>query len=90
LIISLPAGAQMQVSHESIDPTRFVQSRGALRQELTQCLRTGRVLRLPKGVRLPGGRGGRPNTLHISERPAQADDRAGPGRWGGDLVSAKE
>jgi DNA-binding CsgD family transcriptional regulator len=60
---------------------------GALRRELTQCLRTGRVLRRPKGVRLPDGRGGRPNTLHISERPAEAEDRAVPGHWEGDRAT---
>ena len=80
---------EMQVSHESIYRTLFVQSRGVLRRELTQYLRTGRVLRRPKGVRLPDGRGGRPNTLHISQRPAEAADRAVPGHWEGDLVFGK-
>ena len=80
---------EMQVSHESIYRTLFVQTRGALRRELTRYLRTGRVLRRPKGVRLPDGRGGRPNTLHISARPAEADDRAVPGHWEGDLVFGK-
>jgi transposase, IS30 family len=79
----------MQISHESIYRTLYVQTRGALRRELTQCLRTGRVLRRPKGVRLPDGRGGRPNTLHISERPAEAEDRAVPGHWEGDLIFGK-
>jgi IS30 family transposase len=79
----------MQISHESIYRTLFVQSRGALRRELTRYLRTGRVLRRSKGVRLPDGRGGRPNTLHISARPAEADDRAVPGHWEGDLVFGK-
>jgi IS30 family transposase len=46
----------MQVSHESIYRTLFLQSRGALRKELTRNLRTERVLRRPKGVRLPDGR----------------------------------
>ncbi len=77
------------MSHESIYRTLFVQSRGALRKELTRYLRTGRVIRRPKGVRLPDGSGGRPNTLHISERPAEADDRAVPGHWEGDLVFGK-
>ena len=81
-----PTRPEMQVSHESIYRTLFVQSRGALKQELTQYLRTGRLLRRPKGVRIPDGRGGRPNTLHISERPAEAEDRAVPGHWEGDLV----
>jgi IS30 family transposase len=77
---------EMQVSHESIYRTLYVQSRGALRKELTRYLRTGRVIRRPKGVRLPDGRGGRPNTLHISQRPPEAEDRAVPGHWEGDLV----
>jgi IS30 family transposase len=84
-----PSEAAMQISHESIYRTLFVQTRGALRRELTQYLRTGRVLRRSKGVRLPDGRGGRPNTLHISERPPEADDRAVPGHWEGDLVFGK-
>lgn len=83
---TFPTRPEMQVSHESIYRTLFVQSRGALHRELTQHLRTGRVLRRPKGVRIPDGRGARPNTLHISERPAEAEDRAVPGHWEGDLV----
>ena len=89
LKLTFPEDPEMQVSHESIYRTLFVQSRGALRKELTQYLRTGRVIRRPKGVRLPDGRGGRPNILHISERPAEAEDRAVPGHWEGDLVFGK-
>ncbi len=84
-----PDNHQMQVSHESIYRTLFVQSRGALRKELTAYLRTGRVIRRPQGVRLPDGRGGRPGILNISERPAEAADRAVPGHWEGDLVFGK-
>jgi IS30 family transposase len=84
-----PDNQQMQVSHESIYRTLFVQSRGALRKELTGYLRTGRVIRRPQGVRLPDGRGGRPGILNISERPAEAEDRAVPGHWEGDLVFGK-
>jgi transposase, IS30 family len=84
-----PDNHQMQVSHESIYRTLFVQSRGALRKELTAYLRTGRVIRRPAGVRLPDGRGGRPGILNISERPAEATDRAVPGHWEGDLVFGK-
>src|SRR6476619_3479505 len=84
-----PNDPEMQVSHESIYRTLYVQSRGALRRKLTAYLRTGRVIRRPEGVRLPDGRGGRPNTLHISAGPAEADDRAVPGHWEGDLVFGK-
>jgi IS30 family transposase len=84
-----PDNRQMQVSHESIYRTLFVQSRGALRKELTAYLRTGRVIRRSAGVRLPDGRGGRPGILNISERPAEASDRAVPGHWEGDLVFGK-
>ena len=86
LKVTYPDDPEMHVSHESIYRTLFVQSRGALRRELTAHLRTGRVIRRPRGVRLPDGRGGRPGILHISERPAEAEDRAVPGHWEGDLV----
>jgi IS30 family transposase len=89
LKLTFPKRPEMQVSHESIYRTLYVQSRGALRKELTRYLRTGRVIRRPKGVRLPDGRGGRPNTLHISERPPEAEDRAVPGHWEGDRVFGK-
>jgi IS30 family transposase len=89
LKLTYPKRPEMQVSHESIYRTLYVQSRGALRKELTRYLRTGRVVRRPKGVRLPDGRGGRPNTLHISQRPAEVVDRAVPGHWEGDLVFGK-
>jgi len=81
-----PDDPEMQVSHETIYRTLFVQSRGALRKELTTHLRTGRMIRRPAGTRLPDGRGNRPGILNISERPAEADDRAVPGHWEGDLV----
>ena len=84
-----PDDPEMQVSHETIYRTLFIQSRGALRKELTAYLRTGRVIRRPAGTRLPDGRGNRPGILNISERPAEADDRAVPGHWEGDLVFGK-
>jgi IS30 family transposase len=89
LKLTYPQSPEMQVSHESIYRTLFVQSRGALRRELTAHLRTGRVIRRPRGVRVPDGRGGRPGILRISERPAEAEDRAVPGHWEGDLVFGK-
>ena len=89
LKLTYPDDPEMHVSHESIYRTLFVQSRGALRKELTAYLRTGRVIRRVHGVRLPDGRGGRPGILNISERPAEAEDRAVPGHWEGDLVFGK-
>jgi IS30 family transposase len=81
-----PTGTVMHVSHETIYRSLFVQARGDLRHELTRHLRTGRAMRRPAGTRLPDGRGLRPNTLNISQRPAEATDRAVPGHWEGDLI----
>jgi IS30 family transposase len=81
-----PTGTVMHVSHETIYRSLFVQGRGDLRHELTRHLRTGRAMRRPAGARLPDGRGLRPNTLNISQRPAEAVDRAVPGHWEGDLI----
>lgn len=81
LKIEYPNDPEMQVSHESIYRSLFVQSRGSLRKELTTHLRTKRATRRPAGMREPDGRGGRPNILHISQRPAEAADRAVPGHW---------
>jgi IS30 family transposase len=68
-----------------------VQSRGALRHELTQHLRTRRGVRRPKAHKgLKGdGRGQLTGIVHISERPAEAEDRAVPGHWEGDLLLGK-
>jgi transposase, IS30 family len=81
-----PTGTVMHVSAETIYRSLFVQARGDLRHELTRQLRTGRATRRPKGTRLPDGRGVRPNILNISQRPAEAADRAVPGHWEGDLL----
>jgi IS30 family transposase len=89
LKLTYPDHPELQVSHESIYRTLYVQSRGALNRELTAFLRTGRTIRRPAGVRVPDGRGGRLNTLNISQRPAEVADRAVPGHWEGDLVFAK-
>jgi transposase, IS30 family len=65
-----------------------VQSRGALRRDLAKCLRTGRALRQPG--RKAGQRKNRiPDMVNISQRPPQADDRAVPGHWEGDLLIGK-
>ena len=86
LKLTYPDDPGMHVSHASIYRTLFVQSRGALRKELTAFPPTGRVIRRSHAVRLPDGRGVRPGIVNISERPAEADDRAAPGHWEGDLV----
>jgi len=81
-----PDDAEMRVSHETIYLSLFVQPRGALRRELTRYLRTGRAMRFPRGARTGGGRGQLRDPVSIRERPAEAEDRAVPGHWEGDLV----
>jgi transposase, IS30 family len=84
LQLEFPDDPMMRVSHETIYQSLFVQGRGELRRELHRCLRTGRAQRRPRN-RLES-RGGIPNKVMISERPAEADDRAVPGHWEGDLI----
>jgi IS30 family transposase len=75
----------MRISHEAIYQALYVQGRGALRRELTACLRTGRALRVPRArTRGRGKKFVTPEVL-ISERPAEVADRAVPGHWEGDL-----
>jgi IS30 family transposase len=89
LKVDFPDQPEMQVSTETIYQSLDVQSRGALRQELTRCLRTGRAVRRPS--RKVGQRKNRiPNMNNISERPAEADDRAIPGHWEGDLIIGRK
>jgi transposase, IS30 family len=89
LPLAFPEDPVMRVAHETIYLSLFVQSRGALRRELQRCLRRGRAMRYPRAKRLPQGRGQLRDTLHISQRPAEAADRAVPGHWEGDLVFGK-
>ena len=78
----------MRVSAETIYQSLYVQSRGALRRDLTTCLRTGRALRRP-GRQAGKRRNQIPDMINITERPAEADDRAVPGHWEGDLIIGK-
>jgi IS30 family transposase len=76
----------MRISPEAIYQALYVQSRGALRRELTACLRTGRTLRVPRQRARKGGKHFVTREIMISERPAEASDRAVPGHWEGDLI----
>jgi IS30 family transposase len=86
---AFPGDGEMRVSHETIYLSLFVQARGALRKELTRYLRRGHVTRRRRGHSISNGHGQLRGTLHISERPAEADDRAVPGHWEGDLLCGK-
>ena len=81
-----PDRAEMRVSHETIYLSLFVQGRGALRQELTRELRRGHATRRPRHHSTYNGQGKIRGAVHISERPAEAEDRAVPGHWEGDLL----
>ncbi len=84
--VDFPDDERMRISHEAIYQSLYVQGRGALRKELTVCLRTGRAVRKPR--RRAGARRTRtiPAELMISQRPAEIADRAVPGHWEGDLI----
>jgi IS30 family transposase len=88
LVIEYPNDTRMRVSHETIYQSLYVQGRGALRKELAACLRSGRAARRPRS-RLEH-RGQIADMVMISERPAEADDRAVPGHWEGDLIMGKD
>ena len=76
----------MRISHEAIYQALYVQGRGALRRELVACLRTGRALRVPRARSRGRGKTFVSPDIMISERPAEAEDRAVPGHWEGDLI----
>jgi IS30 family transposase len=86
LPVDFPDDASMRISHEAIYQALYVQGRGALRRELVACLRTGRALRVPRARTQGRGKSFVRPEIMIGERPAEADDRAVPGHWEGDLI----
>jgi IS30 family transposase len=86
LSVEFPDDAEMRVSHETIYLSLFVQSRGALRKELTRYLRMRHSARRPGGKPARNGQSHIPAMVNIRERPAEAEDRAVPGHWEGDLL----
>ena len=86
LRLDFPEDAAMRISHEAIYQALYVQGRGALRRELTACLRTGRALRVPRARSRGRGQSHVTPEVMISERPAEVADRAVPGHWEGDLI----
>jgi IS30 family transposase len=86
LRLDFSGDATMRISHEAIYQSLYVQGRGALRRELTACLRTGRALRVPRARSRGRGKSFIVPAVMISERPAEVADRAVPGHWEGDLI----
>jgi IS30 family transposase len=86
LKVDFPDDESMRISHEAIYQALFIQSRGALKRELVACLRTGRALRVPRARVGARGKQFVTEEVMISERPAEAEDRAVPGHWEGDLI----
>ncbi|MDN5896695.1 MAG: IS30 family transposase, partial [Nocardioides sp.] len=90
LKVDFPHDESMRISHETIYQSLYVQGRGALKRELTACLRTGRALREPRARTGRSGRTFVTDEVKISQRPAEAAARAVPGNWEGDLIIGLE
>jgi IS30 family transposase len=90
LQVDFPNDESMRISHEAIYQALYVQSRGALKRELVTCLRTGRALRVPRSRTQQKTWAHVTPEVLISERPAEAEDRAVPGHWEGDLIIGLE
>jgi IS30 family transposase len=86
LPLDFPDDETMRISHEAIYQALYIQGRGALRRELTACLRTGRALRVPRARSRGRGKKFVTKEVMISQRPAEVEDRAVPGHWEGDLI----
>ena len=86
LEVDFPDDESMRISHEAIYQSLFIEGRGALKRELVTCLRTGRALREPRARSRNKPQGHVTADVVLSERPAEAADRAVPGHWEGDLI----
>src|SRR5215211_7965600 len=86
LVVDCPDDADMRISHEAIYQALYIEGRGALKRELVACLRTGRALRKPRERSRNKPQGHVTAEVVLSERPAEAEDRAVPGHWEGDLI----
>ena len=86
LQVDFPHDSSMRISHEAIYQALYVQGRGALRRELSACLRTGRALRIPRARTQQRGKHFLTPEVMISQRPAEVADRAVPGHWEGDII----
>src|SRR5215217_7772443 len=86
LVLDFPDDVDMRISHEAIYQALYIQGRGALKRELVACLRTGRALREPRARSRNKPQGHITADVVLSERPAEAEDRAVPGHWEGDLI----
>lgn len=86
LRLDFPEDPTMRISHEAIYQCLYIQGRGALRRELTACLRSGRALRLPRERARRRGKSFLAEAIMISERPSEIADRSVPGHWEGDLI----
>ena len=87
LKLQFPTDPDVQLSHETIYRSLFIQTRGVLKKQLMAHLRTARQLRQAKGGTTKSGLGQIVDTVSIRERPADVEDRAVPGHWEGDLLS---
>ena len=90
LKVDFPDDESMRISHEAIYQALYVESRGALKRDLVACLRTGRALRVPRARSKRKAWAHVTPEVMISERPAEAEDRAVPGHWEGDLLIGLE
>jgi IS30 family transposase len=86
LVVDFPDDADMRISHEALYQALYIEGRGALKRELVACLRTGRALRKPRERSRNKAQGHVTADVVLSERPAEAEDRAVPGHWEGDLI----